>query len=170
MENVDIVPVASLRVKLTQLNGELRGINKRKDEITEEVKHIEYFIENYGNKKNQNPAPIVRQNDDLLSAVEPFDRRNAIECVLKDSGLVMSSSDIRGELERRGTPIPQDSFNSVMSIESRKEDSHIEKVGYGKFKYRDHGDTGTPSVGQSQEPAMASSISPSKSEAGAVQF
>lgn len=145
MENAEIVPVAALRVKLTQLNGELRKINERKDEITEEVKHIEYFIRNFGNKKTEMPVVAVKEKEIPSKGNEPFDRRLAIESVLKDSGLVMSSGDIRAELERRGTPIPQDSFNSITSVESRKEGSHVERVGYGKFRYRKEGDKGTPS-------------------------
>jgi len=73
-----------------------------------------------------------------------FDRRGAIEVVLKESGTTMSSKEIRGELQKRGTPIPQDSFNAIMSVESRKESAHIEKVGYGKFCYRNKGNKDTP--------------------------
>lgn len=143
MENAEIVSIADLKVKLTALNGELRKLDARRDEITKEVEHIEYVIGVFGKKSEAKTTDAVEK--ELVKLTESFDRKSAIVSVMKDFDIVMTSFQIRSELKKKGTPIPQDSFNAIMSAESKKESSNIEKVGYGKYRYRKKVDKGTPS-------------------------
>lgn len=140
MENAEILSVAGLKVKLTSLNGELRKINGRRDEITQEIAHIEYVLNHFSRKKDETVTVSPFSEKPIIEA---FDRKEVIEVVLKESQKVMTSSQVRDELKKRGTPIPQDSFNAIMSVESKKPSSNIEKVGYGKYRYK--GDKSTPS-------------------------